>query len=106
MSDLVCGVAIGKIAEPDPPTIVLDLSDIEDKEGMGDLPIAMMPRSKKYTLLQFDGLITKDEMPKALDLAYIGIKKINEIQIQTIKEKYTQIDKEIEESLVKKEEVS
>ena len=104
MRDLVCGVAVGKIAEPDPPTIVLDLSDIEDKEGLGDLPVAMMPKSKKYTLLQFDGLITKDEMTQALDLAYTGIQKINEIQINTIKDKYLQIDKETASAEKKEEE--
>jgi len=95
MRDLVCGVAVGKISNPDPPTIVLDLSDIEDKEGLCDLPIAMMPHTKKYTLLQFDGLITRDEFRQALELADVGIEQINEVQIRTIKEKYAQIDKEI-----------
>jgi len=96
LRDLVCGVAVGKINGPDPPTIVLDLSDIEDKEGLGDLPIAMMPRSKKITLMQFDGLITREELHQSLDMANKGIEKINQIQIQTIKKKYAQIDKEIE----------
>jgi exosome complex component RRP41 len=96
LRDLVCGVAVGKIANPDPPTLVLDLSDVEDKEGLGDLPVAMMPRSKAYTLLQFDGQITFDEMRKALEIAENGIEKISRIQIQTIKERYSQIDKENE----------
>ena len=96
LRDLVCGVAVGKIENPDPPTLVLDLSDVEDKEGLGDLPIAMMPRNKAYTLLQFDGKITHEEFIKSLDLAEKGIEKISQIQTQTIKEKYVQIDKEIE----------
>ncbi len=105
LRDLVCGVAVGKIANPDPPTLVLDLSDVEDKEGLGDLPIAMMPRSKSYTLLQFDGQITFDEMRKALDIAEKGIEKLNEIQIQTIKGKYSQLDKEIETEISKEEDI-
>ena len=94
LRDLVCGVAVGKISKPDPPTLVLDLSDIEDKEGLGDLPIACMPRTRAYTLLQFDGQMTPDEFRNALDLAEKGIEKINQIQIQTIKQKYAQIDQE------------
>jgi exosome complex component RRP41 len=103
MRDLICGVAVGKISRPDPPTLVLDLSDIEDKEGLGDLPVAMMPRTKRFTLLQFDGLLTRDEMVKALNIARVGIEKINQIQIQTIKEKYEQIDKAIEEDIAEPE---
>ena len=93
LRDLVCGVAVGKIEGPDSPTIVLDLSDIEDKEGSADLPIAMMPRTKAYTLLQFDGKITIKEFRTALELANKGIEEIHQIQIQTLKAKYAQMEK-------------
>lgn len=104
LRDLVCGVAVGKIAKPDPPTLVLDLSDIEDKEGLGDLPITCMPRTKAYTLLQFDGQMTHDEFINALDLAEKGIEKINQLQIQTIKQKYGQKDQDIESESPNQEE--
>ena len=104
LRDLVCGVAVGKVAEPDPPTIVLDLSDIEDKEGLADLPIAMMPRTKEFTLLQFDGLITRDEFITALDLAKKGTEIIHKIQIETLKNKFTQFEKQNSELEVERSE--
>lgn len=94
LRDLVTGVAVGKITGPDPPTLVLDLDDQEDKSGLSDLPIAMMPRNKSYTLLQFDGQMKRDEFRSALELANKGIEEIYQIQIKTIKDKYSQIEKE------------
>lgn len=88
MRDLVTAVAVGKISRPDDPTIVLDLSDVEDKEGTGDLPIAMMPRNNKITLLQFDGTITKDEFNQAYNLGVKGIQELYQMQKDALREKY------------------
>ena len=48
--DIVVGCAAGKVNDK----IVLDLSEVEDKEGQADVPIAMMPRTGEITLLQSD----------------------------------------------------
>jgi len=84
MKDLVVGCAAGKVEGQ----IVLDLNDIEDKEGEVDLPIAMMPNSGKITLLQMDGILSPEEFEQALELAIDGCKKIHEIQREALYRKY------------------
>ncbi|NHI94430.1 MAG: exosome complex exonuclease Rrp41 [Candidatus Lokiarchaeota archaeon] len=98
MSDLVTAVAVGKVQDENGQGhIVLDLSDIEDKEGWGDLPIAMMPRTRDITLLQFDGELSKEEMNQAIELAYKGIDKIYQLQNEALKAKYQMKDEESED---------
>ena len=93
MRDLVTAVAVGKIQDENGNGhIVLDLCDIEDKEGLGDLPIAMMPRTKEITLLQFDGELSKEEMDQSLQLSYKGIDEIYKMQNEALKAKYAGAD--------------
>ena len=84
LRDLTCAVAAGKVNGQ----IVLDLSDIEDKAGQGDLPVAMMPTLGQISLLQFDGELTRTEFNQCLDLAVKGIKKINQMQKEALKAIY------------------
>jgi len=84
MRDLVVACAAGKVEGE----IVLDLNDIEDKEGTADLPIAYMPKLGKVTLLQMDGVLSPEEFDKALQLALEGGKKIYELQREALKTKY------------------
>jgi exosome complex component RRP41 len=84
MKDMVVACAAGK----SDGNVVLDLSEVEDKDGEADLPIAMMPRTGEITLLQMDGDLTEEEFGKALDLAIGGCKKINEEQKKAIKNRY------------------
>ena len=63
MKDIVVGCAAGKVNDE----IVLDLSEVEDKEGQADVPIAMMPRTGEITLLQSDGDLSQEEFEEALD---------------------------------------
>lgn len=84
MRDLVSACAAGKIDGE----IVLDLSDLEDKEGEADLPVAVMPKLGRITLLQMDGVLTPEEFYKALNLALEGCKKIYEMQREALKRKY------------------
>ncbi|MHA1130231.1 MAG: exosome complex exonuclease Rrp41 [Candidatus Helarchaeota archaeon] len=86
--DLVSAVAVGKVND----TIILDLSDIEDKEGQGDLPIAVMPQHKKITLLQFDGNMTKEEFIQAINLGFEGIKPIYKLQQEAIRAKFIDME--------------
>lgn len=85
MKDLVASVAVGKVKG----NIVLDLTkEEEDYEGTTDIPIAMMPREEKITLIQLDGNIKKNEIKKALKLAKKGIKEIYKKQLETLKSRF------------------
>lgn len=84
MRDMVVACAAGKADD----NVVLDLSEIEDKEGQADLPVAIMPRTGEITLIQMDGNLSSEEFEKAMDLALEGCKKISEIQKNALKTRY------------------
>jgi len=84
MKELVAGCAAGKIEGK----VVLDLSDIEDKQGEADLPVALMARSNVVTLLQMDGSLTADEFNQAFEMATEACRKIYEMQREALKTKY------------------
>ncbi|MHA1650118.1 MAG: exosome complex exonuclease Rrp41 [Candidatus Helarchaeota archaeon] len=84
LKDLVSAVAVGKVDGK----IVLDLNDIEDKEGEADLPIAVMPQFNQFTLLQFDGNMTKEEFLNAINLGLEGIQIIYQKQQDAIRAKF------------------
>jgi exosome complex component RRP41 len=84
MRDMVVACAAGK----SDGKVILDLSEVEDKEGQADVPIAIMPRTGEITLLQMDGNLTEEEFEQALDLAINGCKIISEKQKAAIKNRY------------------
>ena len=88
MRDIPAGCAAGKMDDE----IVLDLSEIEDKEGQADMPIEILQRTGEITLLQADGNLTETEFQEALDLAIEGCHKISECQKQALIEKYGEGD--------------
>ena len=92
MRDLVVGCAAGKVDD----TVVLDLMDTEDKIGVADVPVALMPNLDVVTLLQMDGMLTLEEFEKAVNLAMEGCKKIYALQKEALKTKYMAV-KEVEE---------
>lgn len=85
MKDIVVGCAAGKVNDK----IVLDLSEVEDKEGQADVPIAMMPRTGEIILLQSDGDLSQEEFEEAINLAMEGCRKVNEIQKEALMKKYS-----------------
>jgi exosome complex component RRP41 len=92
MRDLVSAVAVGKVEGQ----IVLDMDDIEDKEGEGDLPLAFMLRDKKITLLQLDGSFTPAEFDEALALGIDGVEQIYQLQREALVKKYADIRQEVD----------
>jgi exosome complex component RRP41 len=84
MRDLVVACAAGKAKGQ----VVLDLSEVEDKDGEADVPVAIMPRTGDITLLQSDGNLTSEEFGKALDLAIEGCMKISKEQKNAIIKRY------------------
>ncbi|OYT46130.1 exosome complex exonuclease Rrp41 [Candidatus Bathyarchaeota archaeon] len=93
MRDLVVACAAGKVDNK----IVLDLNDIEDKEGEADVPVAFMPNLNAVTLLQMDGTLTPEEFEQAINLAIEGCKRIYKMQKEALKARYLAIKREVEE---------
>jgi exosome complex component RRP41 len=96
MRELVAGCAAGKVEGK----VVLDLSDIEDKQGDADLPVAFMPKSNVISLLQMDGSLTEEEFKQALDLATNACRRIYDMQREALKQKYHVVKDESEKEEV------
>ena len=87
MKDLVAAVSVGRVDDK----IVVDLDYNEEayEDGpVADTPIAMMSNSGKITLLQMDGLISRDDLKKAMEMAKKVCREIYQIQKSALKEKY------------------
>lgn len=95
MRDLVAACAAGKVSD----TIVLDINDEEDKEGQADMPLAYLPNLNQITLMQVDGMLSKDEYKKCLDLALQGCMKVYQIQKDALMKKYFGTEVEVGEML-------
>jgi exosome complex component RRP41 len=84
MTELVSAVSVGKVAD----NILVDMSkeeeDYKDEKQKfketTDIPIALLPKSNKISLLQLDGRIKVAELKKAITAAKKACLKINEIQ--------------------------
>ncbi|MBI5228171.1 exosome complex exonuclease Rrp41 [Candidatus Micrarchaeota archaeon] len=84
MKDMVSAVAIGKADGH----ILLDLGKLEDNFGESDTPVALSNRDKKILLLQMDGLLTKDEIKKVIEMAESACGKLHEKQADALKKFY------------------
>jgi exosome complex component RRP41 len=101
MRELVAGCAAGKIEGK----VVLDLSDIEDKKGEADLPVALMPKSNVISLLQMDGSLSEEEFNQAIEMSTNACRQIYEMQREALRQKY-HVAKEESEQQDKSEEVT
>jgi len=79
--DLVAAVSVGKIHDQ----LIVDLTGDEDQNSEADMPIAMMPSLNKILLLQMDGTLTVEEFNNLMKMGIQAIKKIYEIQKETIR---------------------
>ena len=87
MKDLVCAVSVGRVDDK----LVVDLDYLEESYEDGpvaDIPIAMMPNHNKITLLQMDGLVSKEDIKKVLEMGKKVCKEIYEVQKKALKDKY------------------
>ncbi len=92
MRDLVAGVAVGKVDG----VLVLDIDEIEDNYAEADMPVAMAPSLGKVVLLQLNGVMTRDEFAKAMELARRGIMELYRLQKEALRRKY--VEKQPEEA--------
>ncbi|MFH1257739.1 MAG: exosome complex exonuclease Rrp41 [Candidatus Micrarchaeota archaeon] len=88
MKDLVQGVSIGKVDGE----IVVDVDKPEDNYGDSDIPIIVSLRSKEILLFQLDGMLQKEEVSRAIDLAFEAAEKVKALQVQALKEKYVSVE--------------
>ena len=63
MRGIIASVASGLINDQ----VVLDLYDIEDQKGSGDMPLGYCPTLNEVSLLQLDGVFTLDQFDECLD---------------------------------------
>ena len=86
MRDLITSVAVGKL---DTELIVVVDKEEEDwgeGEGATDFATAKIANSDEFTLLQLDGKIQPDLVPKAIDIASKACEEIYEVQKKALKE--------------------
>jgi exosome complex component RRP41 len=64
------------------------LDDTEDKEGSGDMPVAIMPNLNQVTLLQVDGIYSKEQFKQAFELAIQKGKEVYAMQREALTRKF------------------
>lgn len=84
MRDLVTAVATGKIGDE----YVIDLVGKEEEQTACDLPIAMLPRTGKISLLQLDGDMPKEDVVAAITLAQKGCRDIYTVLQKALRERW------------------
>jgi len=87
MRDLVVGVAVGKVDG----VLVLDIDEIEDMYGEADMPVAVAPSLGLVTLLQLNGVLTREEFNEALKLALKGAQAIYNMAREALKSRYLEV---------------
>ena len=87
MKDLVAAVSVGRV--DDKLVVDLDYNEESYEDGpVADIPMAIMPNYDKITLLQMDGLISKEDLKKSLELSKKACKEIYKVQVKALKDKY------------------
>lgn len=91
MRDLPVGVSIGKVNGQ----LMVDVDKYEDNLGESDMPTIILPRTGEILLSQLDGMLTKDEITTAMDLVFDKSKKIRELQVEALLQKYERVSQEL-----------
>ena len=84
MKSLIPAVAVGKADGK----LLVDLGDEEDKYGQGDVPMAIIPTTDEITLLQQDGMFTKEELQEAMQMGINACKYLHELQKEALRRAY------------------
>lgn len=84
MRDLVVGCSCGMINGQ----VVADLDDTEDKEGDGDMPVAILPNLGLVSLLQVDGVYSREKFQKAFELAIQKGKEVYGMQREALNARF------------------
>src|SRR3990172_2613725 len=92
MKDLISSCAVGKVEGK----LILDLDGPEDMYGDVDLAVAMIGNEDKFVLMQMDGILTRKEFSKLLEMAREGCSQIYERQKEILKERYETGDLDVD----------
>jgi len=84
MKDMVGAVSAGKADDQ----LLLDLGKAEDNLGQSDVPMAFSHRTKDILLIQMDGLLTKEEISRMVDMSMEGEEKLHELQADALRRSY------------------
>jgi exosome complex component RRP41 len=84
MRDMVSAVAVGKAGD----VLLVDLGKLEDNFGQSDMPLAMSHKEKKLLLVQMDGMLTRDEIAKMLEMTEKGCDEVHKIQEDALRRVY------------------
>ena len=85
MKGLVSSCAVGRAGG----NALIDLTkEEEDAPDAIDLPIAYVPETGEFTLVQMDGELPKNEWDELIELAIKGCEKVSELQRLALKNKF------------------
>jgi len=87
MKDLVCAVSVGRVDDK----LVVDLDYAEEAYDGGpvaDIPVAILPNLNKVSLLQMDGLVSKEQLMEVLEKAKKTCLDLYKIQKKALKDRY------------------
>lgn len=87
MKDLVGAVSVGIVDGQ----VLIDLDYPEEAYAEGDVadvPIAYIPSTDEFSLLQMDGKISQKDLIKGLELAKKGANQIIEVQRKALRQKF------------------
>lgn len=87
MKDMVSAVSVGQVRGH----LLVDLDGEEehmDENEAADVPVAMIPSTEEITLLQMDGIVSKGDLLKALEMVKPALKEIAEKQREALRKKY------------------
>eukprot|EP01125_Pyxidicula_operculata_P009606 TRINITY_DN3156_c0_g2_i1.p1 TRINITY_DN3156_c0_g2~~TRINITY_DN3156_c0_g2_i1.p1 ORF type:complete len:245 (-),score=31.12 TRINITY_DN3156_c0_g2_i1:600-1334(-) len=87
MKDFVVACAAG-CADNVP---LMDLNYYEDSSGAPDMPVAILPKSGKITLIQMDSKLHLDTFEKVLACAIEGAKKTYDVIVSHVRERTQQL---------------
>ena len=94
MKNLVSACSAGKVDGQ----IILDVGGDEDCEGEVDMAVATIGNEDKIVLLQMDGIVSKEEFLKLVNLAKKGCANIYDKQVNALREKYKTGEENVNES--------
>jgi exosome complex component RRP41 len=82
MKDFVVSCAAGMIDG----VVLTDLNYMEDSAGGPDLPLAILPKQNKISLLQMDAKLSIEAYEQVLKMAIEGCRQIHEVLDAKLKE--------------------
>jgi exosome complex component RRP41 len=91
MRDMVAAVSTGVVDHQ----VCIDLNGDEEHihdVHVADIPVAMVPSTSEITLLQMDGLVSKEELMRGIETVAPVLRKISEAQRQALRDKYKEQD--------------